>query len=169
MTTRRIETMKLEYLEQLLVIEKSSFKDPWPPASFVAEIEHPWSWFRVIGPPRKAGGLSRVDGFIICWVILSDMHVLNLAVLPEHRRKGLGGMLLENAISDFARLGGGYISLEVRPSNRAAQEMYRSFGFDVVGRRKQYYRRDNEDAIIMAREVEEARRRGRRDRQGAGK
>ena len=166
---QRIETMKLEYLEQVMVIEKASFKDPWPPASFVAEIEYPWSWFRVIGPPRKAGGLSRVDGFIICWVISRDMHLLNLAVLSERQRKGKGGMLLQNALSDFARRGGGHVSLEVRPSNQAAQELYRSFGFEVTGRLEQYYRRDNEDAIVMVREVDEARRRGRRSRQGAGK
>jgi ribosomal-protein-alanine N-acetyltransferase len=166
---RRIEAMKLEYLGQVMDIERASFKDPWPPASFAAEIEHPWSWFRVIGPQAKPGGLSRVEGYIICWVILDDMHLLNLAVLPEQRRKGLAEMLLDNVFSEFARLGGGLVSLEVRPSNLAAQELYRSSGFEVVGRRKQYYRRDNEDAILMARHVEEAVRRGRRDRQGAGK
>ena len=166
---QRIETMKIEYLDQVMVIEKASFKDPWPPTTFMAEIEYPWSWFRVIGPPRKAGGLSRVNGFIICWVISRDMHLLNLAVLPGQYRKGIGGMLLENALSDFARLDGRYVSLEVRPSNRAAQELYRSFGFEVVGRLKQYYRRDNEDAIVMARYMEEVQRRGRRGRQGAGK
>jgi ribosomal-protein-alanine N-acetyltransferase len=160
---RRIETMKLEYLDQVLVIEKASFQDPWPSASFVAESEHSsWSWFRVIGSPRKAYGLSRVDGFIICWVILRDMHLLNLAVLPEQRRLGLGRMLLDNSLADFARLGGGSVRLEVRPSNQAAHELYRSFGFEVVGRRKQYYRRDNGDAIVMARKVEEARQRSRR-------
>ena len=163
---RRIESMRPGYLDQVLAIERASFKNPWPPASFAAEIEHPWSWFRVLGPGKKTGGLSRVDGFIICWVILSDMHLLNLAVLPEYRRKGLAGVLLEDALADFAQLGGGHISLEVRPSNRAAQGLYNSFGFEVVGRRKQYYRKDNEDAIIMALDVEEARRQGRR---GAGK
>jgi len=163
---QRIEAMKIEYLDQVLVIEKASFKDPWPPTSFVAEIEYPWSWFRVIGPPRKVGGLSRVDGFIICWVIARNMHLLNLAVLSERQRKGKGAMLVQDALSEFARRGGGYVSLEVRPSNRAAQELYRSFGFEVVGRLEQYYRRDNEDAIVMAREVEEVRRRG---RSGVGK
>jgi ribosomal-protein-alanine N-acetyltransferase len=161
----RIEPMRLEYLDQVLAVERASFKDPWPPASFLAEIEHPWSWFRVIGSGRTAGGLSRVDGFIICWVIVSDMHLLNLAVLPERRRRGLAGMLLENALVDFARQGGGLVSLEVRPSNLAAQELYLSFGFEKVGRRRQYYRRDNEDAILMARRVGEARR-GRRGAEG---
>lgn len=159
---RWIETMRPEYLEQVQAIEQASFKNPWPPASFAAEIQHPWSWFRVIGPARKSGGISRVDGFIICWVILSDMHLLNLAITPEYRRKGLAGVLLEDALADFARQGGGYVSLEVRPSNRAAQALYNSFGFKVVGRRKQYYRSDNEDAIIMALDVEEEQQRGRK-------
>jgi ribosomal-protein-alanine N-acetyltransferase len=163
---QRIEPMRPEYLGQVQAVEQASFKSPWPPAAFAAEIEHPWSWFRVIGPAGRAGGVSRVDGFIICWVILSDMHLLNLAVMPEYRRRGLAGALLEDALADFARLGGGYVSLEVRLSNVAAQGLYGSFGFEVVGRRKQYYRADNEDAIIMGREVEERVRRGRR---GAGK
>jgi ribosomal-protein-alanine N-acetyltransferase len=155
--------MRLEYLEQVLAVEKASFKDPWPAVSFVAEIEHPWSWFRVIGNGRRDGGLGRVYGFIICWVILTDMHLLNLAVLPERRRLGLAGMLLENALADFARKGGGIVNLEVRPSNLAAQELYRSFGFEEVGRRRQYYRRDNEDAILMARRVGKLLGRGRRE------
>lgn len=154
--------MRPEHLEQVLCIEQASFKNPWPPAAFVAEIQHPWSWFRVIGPAKKSGGISRVDGYIICWVILSDMHLLNLAVAPGSRRQGLGAMLLENALADFARQGGGYVSLEVRPSNRAALALYNSYGFRAVGRRKQYYRADNEDAIIMALEVEEEQKRGRK-------
>jgi ribosomal-protein-alanine N-acetyltransferase len=159
---RRIETMRLEYLDQVLCIEQASFKSPWPTASFAAEIQHPWSWFKVIGPARKTGGLSRVDGFIICWVILSDMHLLNLAITPEYRRQGLASTMLTDALTNFARDGGGYVSLEVRPSNVAAQELYRSFGFKVVGRRKQYYRSDNEDAIIMALEVGEELQQGRK-------
>ncbi len=162
----RIEPMRPEYLEQVLAVEKASFKDPWPAVSFAAEIEHPWSWFRVIGTGRKDGGLGRVDGFIICWVVLTDMHLLNLAVLPERRRLGLAGMLLENALADFARKGGGMVNLEVRPSNLAAQELYRSFGFEEVGRRRQYYRRDNEDAILMARRVGKLVRWGRRGAEG---
>jgi ribosomal-protein-alanine N-acetyltransferase len=157
--------MRPEYLDEVQAIEQASFKNPWPPASFAAEIQHPWSWFKVIGPWKKSGGISRVDGFIICWVILSDMHLLNLAVLPEYRRQGLAGMLLEDALTDFGRQGGGYVSLEVRPSNKAAQALYDSFGFERVGRRKQYYRSDNEDAIVMALQVEEKLQRG---REGAG-
>jgi ribosomal-protein-alanine N-acetyltransferase len=159
---RRIEIMRPGYLEQVQAIEEASFKNAWPPASFAAEIQHPWSWFKVIGPAGKSGGLSRVDGFIICWVILSDMHLLNLAVKPEHRRRGLAATLLADALADFAREGGGYVSLEVRPSNKAAQALYGSFGFKAVGRRKQYYRADNEDAIIMALEVREEQKRGRK-------
>jgi ribosomal-protein-alanine N-acetyltransferase len=159
---RHIEIMRPEYLEQVQAIEQASFKNPWPPASFAAEIQHPWSRFKVIGPANKTGGISRVDGFIICWVILSDMHLLNLAVLPGYRRRGLAAALLEDALAEFARQGGGYVSLEVRPSNRAAQALYDSFGFKAVGRRKQYYRAENEDAIIMALEVEEQQKRGRK-------
>jgi ribosomal-protein-alanine N-acetyltransferase len=67
----------------------------------------------------------------------------------------------------FADQGGGLVNLEVRESNRAAQELYRSMGFSTVGRRRQYYRRSNEDAILMLREVAPGERIPRIDRQGA--
>jgi [ribosomal protein S18]-alanine N-acetyltransferase len=149
----RVVPMKEKYLDRILVIEKASFGDPWPPTAFLSELQHPWSWFRVAGKPDGASGVEEPHGFIICWMLPSDMHLLNLAVLPEQRRNGIGGLLLQGALDAFAEAGGGLVSLEVRPSNHAAQQMYHSFGFKVVGRRPGYYRRDHEDAIVMARRI----------------
>lgn len=151
---RHVIPMRFEYLDQVLEIERACFKDPWPRIAFLAELEHPWSWFRIVGPVSRHSGMERLEGFTICWMLPGDLHLLNLAVDPEYRRQGLAGMMLNHVMDNFARKGGGLVNLEVRRSNQAAQELYLSFGFKVVGRRSNYYRRDNEDAIIMTRLVE---------------
>jgi len=80
------------------------------------------------------------------------MHINNVAVEPRRRRRGVAGALLEAAL-DHGRLGGARRAfLEVRASNRAAQSLYRRFGFQAAGVRKRYYDHPFEDAVIMRRE-----------------
>lgn len=85
-----------------------------------------------------------------------DMHLLKMAVLPERRRHGLARKMMESAVQVFAAAGGGAVSLEVRPSNRVAQQVYSAFSFEQVGVHKGYYERDDEDAIVMLRRIEAA-------------
>ena len=106
-----------------------------------------------MGPKGKNGGLRKLEGFTICWMLPGDLHVLNLAVAPDCRRMGLAGLMLNSVLDGFTRKGGGLVNLEVRESNLAAQQLYLSFGFKVVGRRPNYYRREREDAIVMTRLV----------------
>ncbi len=149
--------MSRQYLDQVLAIERACFGDPWPPSAFLSELSHAWSWFKLIGRPGPSGRLDRVDGFIICWMLPLDLHLLNLAVLPERRRSGLARRMMEDALDGFMASGGGLVSLEVRPTNPAARALYERFGFVQVGVRKRYYRKDNEDAIVMMRKVDSAR------------
>lgn len=137
-----------ENLDAIMTIERQCFADPWPISSFMTEFSHPWSYFRLIGVPDGGAGLE-VDGFIICWVLPEDLHLLNLAIRPLARRHGLAKRLLNEALDDFARRGGGTASLEVRPSNPIAKKLYRSFGFAEISVRKKYYQKDQEDAIVM--------------------
>ncbi len=148
-----LDFMTLDYLRSVLAIERSCFKDPWPPSAFLSEIQFTWSWFRLAGEAGADGRLSRVDAFIICWIMPDDMHVLNVAVAPEARRRGIARLLMLEALACFADRGGGTASLEVRPSNLAARRLYESLGFYKAGLRKNYYRADNEDALVMNLEV----------------
>jgi [ribosomal protein S18]-alanine N-acetyltransferase len=163
---RSIVQMTAASLDDVLRIEHESFDDPWPPEAFLAELTQPWSYFKLIGVPYGRG-MTQVDGFVICWMLPGDLHVLNLAIARERRRQGLGRTLMFHCLDMFADRGGGLVNLEVRESNRAAQELYRSIGFSIVGRRRQYYRRSNEDAILMLREISAGERIPRIDRQGA--
>lgn len=133
-------------------IERACFHDPWPTSAFLAELRHSWSWFQV-ALANEGEQKEQVRGYIICWMIPGDMHLLNLAVHPDWRCRGIGSALLSLAMDDFSGRGGGTVYLEVRRSNLAAQRVYRRLGFTQVGRRPGYYRRRREDALVMARRV----------------
>jgi ribosomal-protein-alanine N-acetyltransferase len=126
-------------------IERESFSDPWSEASFRSTLAHP----QVIATVIEQGGAVR--GYSIAWIVGDEAELANLAVAPEVRRGGLGRRLLDALLGEVAARGGASIHLEVREGNVAAQALYRSRGFEVVGRRKAYYQAPEEDAVIMRR------------------
>jgi ribosomal-protein-alanine N-acetyltransferase len=84
--------------------------------------------------------------------VLDELHINNLAVLPEHRRAGIGTDLLLRVLADGVTLGANRATLEVRRSNEAAQKLYEKFGFTVAGVRRLYYSSPPEDALALWRE-----------------
>ncbi|MBW1872255.1 MAG: ribosomal protein S18-alanine N-acetyltransferase [Deltaproteobacteria bacterium] len=156
--TDLIISMEEKYIDRVLCIERTCFRDPWPASAFLSELRHPWSHFRLVGSQGKQGGIEQVKGFVIFWMLPGDLHLLNLAVVPDHRRHGIGTMLIRSGLDDFAKNGGGLVSLEVRASNLAAKKMYLTQGFKVVGCRPGYYRKEKEDAIVMTKKIARARK-----------
>jgi ribosomal-protein-alanine N-acetyltransferase len=94
-------------------------------------------------------------GYLIFWVVADEMHILNLAVHPKHRRQGIARRLLAEGLTQARELGANLAWLEVRPSNTPARALYASFGFTEVGRRPQYYDDTSEDALLLTLEWEE--------------
>mgnify|MGYP006279735711 CR=1 FL=1 len=139
-------------LDEVLALERAVFGDPWPAAAFETELRHPWSWFRLLGPPAAGAGVAAVQAYQISWLLAGDMHLLKMAVWPRLRRQGLGRRLLDDALAEFARRGGGRAGLEVRRSNRIAQAFYAAAGFEQVGERRAYYR-NGEDALVLLKRV----------------
>ncbi len=92
-------------------------------------------------------------GYVFARVAAGEAEVLNLAVHPAHRFRGVGRSLLEQMMRRAARRGASLLFLEVRESNTPAQNFYRKMGFKQVGRRSKYYARPQEDALILAREI----------------
>lgn len=139
-----ITPMREGDLDEVLAIEEASFTVPWSRKSFLFELrDNPYAWNVVL----RAEG--RVVGFTCLWVVGDELKINNIAVLPDWRGRGLGGALLRWVLR-FARSEGcSEATLEVRPSNVVARELYRLHGFEEVGRRKGYYRDNNEDAILM--------------------
>lgn len=88
-------------------------------------------------------------GYIGAFTVCESCYISNIAVFPQHRRKGIGRLLLRKAAEQARKKGAESISLEVRPSNTAAISLYKSEGYEEVGLRKNFYRDPNEDALIL--------------------
>jgi len=139
-----IRRMTLEDLPVVTELDSLSFTLPWPERSFRYELtNNPASrcWVAELD--------GRVVGMIVAWMLVDEAHIATLATHPEHRRQGIARNLLTYALRYMSKEGAVTSFLEVRESNIPAQEMYRRFGYDEVGRRKRYYKDNNEDAILM--------------------
>jgi [ribosomal protein S18]-alanine N-acetyltransferase len=135
-------------VRSLSEIEKVSFPSPWTLWCFLAEYANSKSTILVAGPPPPEPW--ETWGYVIYWLIADEMHLLNLAVHPAYRRRGLARSLLTAALAQARDRGAAVVWLEVRPSNTAALALYHSFGFEEIGVRPGYYTDNDEDALILA-------------------
>jgi ribosomal-protein-alanine N-acetyltransferase len=148
MTTQPITIRALGYsdLPQVIAIERRAFPTAWSLAMFVLELSKP------SGICLAAVEDSRIIGYLICARYADVMHLMNIAVDPAARRRGVATALLEQMID---RAGPDQsFTLEVRPSNAGAIALYERFGFRSAGTRRRYYRDTGEDALIMWRTVD---------------
>ena len=90
-----------------------------------------------------------IKGFAGLWILSDEAHITNFAVREIHRRQGIGELLLISTIDMATKLKARIITLEVRASNTAAQNLYHKYGFIKAGLRRKYYTDNNEDGIIM--------------------
>jgi ribosomal-protein-alanine N-acetyltransferase len=137
-------------LLEVVRIERECFADPWSEESFRRLLAVEPAIFQVAAFPPD----SRIAGYAIAFAIGEDGEVLNVAVEPPFRGKGLAGQMLDALLIELGARGVRTAYLEVRESNRAAQALYGSRGFTEIGRRTQYYRRPVEDALVMRRVLE---------------
>ncbi len=133
---------------EILEIEKESFTTPWSAISFYNEIYNPRSLSRVAVIIENESPVT-IAGYICMNRILDECHILNLAVKPEHRRKGIARALLKNVFDSDEIKPCRFVYLEVRVSNYPARNLYKSFGFKEIGLRKGYYYNPVEDAVVM--------------------
>jgi ribosomal-protein-alanine N-acetyltransferase len=129
---------------QVLAIERCSFPSPWSLKAFQEEIERPIS--RLWAATEE----EVLSGYNCFWLVSDEIHLMNLAVHPAKRGRGLGALLLAKMLEEGSNQAVHTAWLEVRPSNVIAQRMYLRAGFRETGRRKKYYNDTGEDAIVMA-------------------
>ncbi len=147
-----IERLTFADLPQVLAIERRSYPAPWSLAMFVLETAKAGGLSiaarRTPGPDESGAVADELVGYAIISRYDDAYHVMNVCTEPNRRRAGIARQLLDHVIEDA---GGPHarLTLEVRPSNVAARELYDSLGFLAVGVRKRYYRDDGEDALIM--------------------
>lgn len=135
-----------EDLDAVLEIEHASFENPWTREMLSHELRNrPVSRIYLL---REAPS-GPVMAFCSVWVVLDEMHVNNLAVRPEHRRRGAGRALMEAVLERAAEAGCRLVVLEVRRSNLPAQALYEGLGFVLMGVRKNYYTKPDEDALVL--------------------
>ena len=143
----KIVSMDISHVPAIAALEEQLFSAPWDEASVRGELINELSLWLV----AEEDGC--VLGYIGSQTVLGESDMLNLAVHPDHRRKGIGRMLTQALCDSLRQKGSQCITLEVRTSNNPAKSLYGSMGFVSVGRRHRYYSRPTEDADILRKEL----------------
>ncbi len=134
-------------LEKVVEIEKASMPSPWSKELFDEELKREAAHYFVLEVEGK------VAGYMGYWEAPEEAHIINLAIGPAFRNRGLGLEMMKHCM-DYARERGAKLAtLEVRQSNEAAQRLYEKADFRVVAIRKKYYSDNQEDAVVMIKEI----------------
>lgn len=158
-----LRAMRNADIPQVVAIDRMSFTLPWSEKTYAFEIENSrvshlavleWAaperpWQRLWRALRRAPAQRPLVGYVASWIIAGEVHISTIAVHPAHRGRGLGALLLASMLLRAYHFGGQYSVLEVRESNLTARALYEKYGYRVVGRRKNYYRDNQEDALLM--------------------
>ena len=134
------------HVAEVAALEKICFSMPWSEASVRSELTNPLSvWLVAVED-------GCVAGYIGSQSVMGEADMMNVAVLPDQRRKGIAEKLVQALVAALARNGVHCLTLEVRASNEPAKALYEKLGFVSVGRRPNYYRNPREDALILRKE-----------------
>ena len=140
--------MEESHVPQVAQLETLCFSDPWSEKSVASELTNPLSCWLV------ALEGDRVAGYVGSQTVLDETDMMNIAVHPDFRRRGIAQELVEALIRELSERGSHKLTLEVRVSNENAISLYKKLGFVQVGLRKNYYRNPKEDALILRKEWE---------------
>ena len=140
-----------EDADALAALAAGCFSRPWSAAQMGEEIARP-SPSGVLLACAAAGRVAELKAFCACRLVLDELHVLDLAVHPAWRRRGLARFLLDIALRRAAASGAALALLEVRAGNQPALALYATLGFRPAGRRPSYYRDPVEDALLLERD-----------------
>ena len=146
----KIVPMTADHLEELEKLYRICFSRPWSRKMLAEELENQCAAFLV----AEDSVSGRVLGYAGLMVVADEGYITNVAVFPEYRRQGIAAQILQVFVqfAEANRLA--FLTLEVRPSNAAAIALYQDFGFEEVGRRKNYYDLPKEDALILTKYFE---------------
>lgn len=141
-----VRRMREGDLPAVRAIEALSFSNPWSDNTFRGEIQNTSISSPMVVVRRPA---EEVVAYIVYWQIRDDVQINNVAVHPDHRGLGLGEAMMRYAIAKVRASGAGFVTLEVRQSNTAAVTLYKKLGFEILGTRRNYYTKPDEDAHVM--------------------
>jgi len=138
-----ISRLTSDDLAQVLEIERCSYDAPWSETLFLAEFRKDYAF--QFGLFRR----GELAAQIFCHLVAGELHVLNVAVHPKHRRCGYAGKLIRHCLEEAGMRAASVAYLEVRVSNAAARDLYFKLGFSASGIRKNYYHNNGEDALLL--------------------
>ena len=141
-----IVAMNETHVAQVAALEKICFSDPWSENSVASELVNPLSCWLV----AEEDGV--VAGYVGSQTVIDESDMMNVAVHPDHRRKGIAEALVTELVEALKKRESRCLTLEVRASNEPAKALYEKLGFTQVGLRKNYYRNPKEDALILRKE-----------------
>jgi len=154
-------------LDAILAIEAAAHPTAWPRGIFQGELELDYSSVWVFEQPgvsaqanahqksekiaiSSAAKPTEIVGFLVFWRVHDEVHILNIAVAPHARRRGIASAVMNSVIEVATENLASFVTLEVRINNKAAISLYESLGFVIIGQRPQYYADTGEDALIMS-------------------
>ena len=140
--------MNESHVAQVAALEKLCFSDPWSETSIASELENPLSLWLI------AEENGAVCGYVGSQTVLDETDMMNIAVRPDCRRKGIAAALIAELVSRLKARGSRILRLEVREANFSAIALYKAMGFTQLGLRKNYYRNPKENALILGKEWE---------------
>lgn len=140
--------MNESHVAQIAELEKICFSDPWSENSVASELNNPLSVWLV----AEENGI--VCGYVGSQTVLDETDMMNIAVHPDFRRKGIAAALIAELVRLLKERGSRILRLEVRESNAPAISLYETMGFTQLGFRKNYYRNPKENALILGKEWE---------------
>lgn len=149
-----VRPMDVKDLKEVTEIEKESFALPWSYYSFLRELRNPFSLLWV------AEEDGRVLGYAVALFYSSSLHLANIAVKKESRRKGIGTLLLLEVEKKAREIGFKSITLEVRANNRVAQNFYKKREYKMIGIQRGYYPPNGEDALLYEKILYKENRKG---------
>ena len=145
----QINLLSFRHLPQVMDIEQRAYPWPWTEGMFVDSLRNGHLCYCI--SERES-----LLGYIVVFVAVGECHVLNVCIDPDHQGRGRGRRLLDHALAAAVDMGAEQAFLEVRVSNDPAIKLYESNGFQLVGRRKNYYPAGDdvrEDALVYRREL----------------
>lgn len=138
-----IVKMTMSHTRDVAEIEKICFSKPWSQKSIEEELKNDCAYFYIITYDNATAGYCGMH------IAAHEAYIANIAVLPQYRGNNLGKILTQHLINTAQNNECDFITLEVRPSNTVAVNIYKSLGFKKVGTRKNFYTSPSEDALIM--------------------
>ena len=140
--------MNASHVAQVAELEKKCFSDPWSEKSVAGELDNKLAYWLV------AVEGDFVTGYVGSQTVMGETDMMNIAVHPDYRRKGIAEALVNKLVDELKARESRCLTLEVRASNVPAHKLYEKLGFQQIGRRPKYYRNPREDALILRKEWE---------------